>query len=247
MDAVQPALDAVHAQRLLVGFVARHRHDAAPDAGRAGALDLEQIEPLVRIGKVVARAVAVAGADEIEAGGDLDEALFPGEAFELDLGELAHGAAAAVGADDIGAAQRLGFAGRVGDGDVDMIGVLGKAGEPGGEAHLGKPARLDHRQRSADKLVLLPLQHERIRHRAFEHADVEYRDQFAAGAVAEMEQRRLQPARGVLGEGLRPRGRDRRASPRSADARSRRADPRPARAPLPSAAPGCPCAPGRAR
>jgi len=51
VDALQAALDAFHAQRLLVGFVGRDRHDAAPDSGRTVAFDLEQVEPFIGIGK----------------------------------------------------------------------------------------------------------------------------------------------------------------------------------------------------
>src|ERR1700730_13679533 len=87
MDALQAALDAGHAQRRLVGLLLRHREHAAPDAGRAFAFDLEQIDPLVGIGEIIARAVALAGGAEIEAGADLDEALGPGEALEGDVGE----------------------------------------------------------------------------------------------------------------------------------------------------------------
>src|SRR5262249_61501471 len=87
VDALQAALDAVHAQSLFVGFFRRNGHDAAPDPRRAVALDLEQVEPLLGIGKIVARAKAAAGSAEVEARADLDEALGPGEALELDVRE----------------------------------------------------------------------------------------------------------------------------------------------------------------
>jgi hypothetical protein len=83
-----------------------------------------------------------------------------------------------------------------------MIRVLGQADEFGGKPQLGKPARREQRHDGADELVLLPLQHERIRHFAVEQADVEGSDQFAGGAIAELEQRRLESARRTLGEGL---------------------------------------------
>ncbi len=85
MDALQAALDALHAQRFFVGFRFRHRKHAAPDSGRAVALDLEQVEPLVGIEEIIARAIALAGGAEIEAGADLDEALRPGETFESEF------------------------------------------------------------------------------------------------------------------------------------------------------------------
>src|ERR1700719_4364594 len=96
MDALQAALDAGHAQRRLVGLLFRHRENAAPDAGRAFAFDLEQIDPLVGIGEIIARAIALAGGAKIKTGADLDEALGPSEALERDAGETPHRARAAV-------------------------------------------------------------------------------------------------------------------------------------------------------
>src|SRR6266436_3297538 len=122
VDALQAALDALHAQGLLVGFLRRNRHDAAPDPGRAVALDLEQVEPFVRIGKIIAGAKTAAGCAEVEAGADLDEALGPGETLELDLRQPPHGAAPAIGADDVAAAKFFGLAGGVDDGHIDVVG-----------------------------------------------------------------------------------------------------------------------------
>ena len=90
MDALQAALDAGHAKRLFVGLLARYREHAAPDAGRTPAFDFEQVDPLVRIGEIIAGAIAVAGLTEIEVGADLDEALRPGETFECDFGKPPH-------------------------------------------------------------------------------------------------------------------------------------------------------------
>src|SRR5262249_61383120 len=109
--AVQAGLDALQAQGLLVGFLGRNRHDAAPDPGRAVALDFEQVEPFVRVGKIVAGAKAAASCAEVEAGADLDEAFGPGETLELDLRQPPHGAAPAIGADDVAAANFFGLAG----------------------------------------------------------------------------------------------------------------------------------------
>src|SRR5262249_24552742 len=111
VDALQAALDALHAQRLLVGFLGRNRHDAAPDPGRAVALDFDRVEPLVRVGKIVAGAKAAASGAEVEAGADLDEAFGPGETLDLDLRQPPHGAAPAIGADDVAAANFFGLAG----------------------------------------------------------------------------------------------------------------------------------------
>src|SRR5580704_3214311 len=124
VDALQAALDAGHAQRRFVGLLLGHRENAAPDAGRAFAFDLEQIDPFVGIGEIIARAIALAGGAEIEAGADLDEALGPGEALESDVGKAPHRAGAAVAADQIFAAELFGFAGGIGDCRFDTIGGL---------------------------------------------------------------------------------------------------------------------------
>ena len=81
--------------------------------------------------------------------------------------------------------------------------MLGQCGKHGGKPHFCQFALGEHRQHSANELVLLPLQHERIRHFAFEQANVESGDQFAGGAIAKLKQRRLESARGIRGEGLR--------------------------------------------
>ena len=49
---------------------------------------------------------------------------------------------------------------------------------------------------------MLPLQHERIRHFAFEEPDVECGDKLAAPAVAKLKNRRLKAARRIVGESL---------------------------------------------
>src|SRR5262249_32343907 len=72
VDALQAALHALRAHRLLVRFVLRHRKHAAPDAGRPVTFDLEQVEPLIGIEEVVPRAEAPVGYQEIEGGADLD-------------------------------------------------------------------------------------------------------------------------------------------------------------------------------
>src|SRR6266516_4578468 len=123
VDALQAALDALHAQGLFVGFLRRDRHDAAPDSGWAVALDLEQVEPFVRVGKIIAGAKAAAGRAEVEAGADLDEALGPGETLELDLRQPPHGAAPAIGADDVAAANFFALAGGVGGRHIDVAGA----------------------------------------------------------------------------------------------------------------------------
>ena len=83
-----------------------------------------------------------------------------------------------------------------------MIRVLGQADELGGKPHVGEFALGEQRHDGANELVLLPLQHERIRHLAVKQANIEGGDQFAGGAIAKLKQRRLESARGILGEGL---------------------------------------------
>src|SRR3989442_9364707 len=196
VDALQAALDALHAQGLFVGFLRRDRHDAAPDSGRAVALDLEQVEPFVRVGKIIAGAKAAAGCAEVEAGADLDEALGPGETLELDLRQPPHGAAPAIGADDVAAANFFALAGRVGRRHIDVVGALLETRDFGGKTGLGDAAWLDMRLCRPHQLVLLPLHHERIGHFALEQAEVEHGDEFAADAVAKVEDRREHSAAG---------------------------------------------------
>ena len=236
MDALQAALDALHAQRLFVGLVGRHRKDAAPDAGRPIALDLEQVEPLVGIGEIIA------GADS------------PG--WRLPKSKvvpiLMKRSAQVKPSNSISARRRT-----VLEPPSVPIRYLPRSVSVSPAALVtvtstwsaccaspvtlvekrtsARPARLDVRQRGAHQLVLLPLQHERVGHLALEQADVEHRDQLAGGAVAEMEQRRRHAAARILGEGLPLEPQARPASPRSADEWWRRAGPRRRPARLPSA------------
>ena len=64
------------------------------------------------------------------------------------------------------------------------------------------PVALSARLRRPHQLVLLPLHHERVRHFALEQIEVEHGDELAAHAVAEVEDRRLQSAAGVVREGF---------------------------------------------
>src|SRR5207244_7317112 len=127
-------------------------------------LDLEQVEPSVRVGKIVAGAKAAAGCAEVEAGADLDEALVPGETLELELRQPPHRAAPAIGADDVAAAKFFGLARGVDDGHIDVVGALLETRDFGGKTDLGDAARLDMRLCRPHQLVLLPLHHARIGH-----------------------------------------------------------------------------------
>src|SRR5208282_1532325 len=73
------------AERILIGLADAARKDRAPDAGLAVALDLEEVAPLLRVGEVVADAIAAAGRQEVEGGADLDEFLRVGETLEGDV------------------------------------------------------------------------------------------------------------------------------------------------------------------
>jgi hypothetical protein len=105
MNPLQTALKTRNAQYFLIGLRLRHRENAAPDARRSATFDFEQIEPLVGIGEVIARAIAPACGAEVKASADLDEALGPGKSHECDLGEAPYCAAAAVGADEVFATE----------------------------------------------------------------------------------------------------------------------------------------------
>src|ERR1700752_3968064 len=97
-------LHAGIAQYVLFALRRVGRVDRAPKSGRTVGGDLEAIAPRARIGEIAAIAIA-ALAFEIERRGENDEALRPGEAFEWNPGTPPHGAAAAVGADQIDAAM----------------------------------------------------------------------------------------------------------------------------------------------
>ncbi len=90
------------AGQLVFGVRRIGREHRAPQPGRAVGRHLEAIAPGARVGEIAARAIAAIGL-EIVRRGEHDEALRPGEAVERDAALLAHGAAAAVGADQLGA------------------------------------------------------------------------------------------------------------------------------------------------
>jgi len=77
--------------------------DRAPKSRWAVGRDLEAIAPRAGIGEIAAVAIAALGF-EIERRGQNDEALRPGEAFEIYAGTPTHRAAPAVGADQVNAA-----------------------------------------------------------------------------------------------------------------------------------------------
>ncbi len=192
---MQAALDARHAQRRFVGLGLGHRKHAAPDARRAIAFDLEQIDPLVGIGEVIARAIAASGRAEIEAGGDLDEAFWPGEASKA---IPASGRTVLLPPSapirylprsfSVSPAALMTVASTWSAVCARSTSLVEKRTSP-------QAARLDMGQRGVHELVLLPLHDIGISHFAFEQADIEHRDQLAAAAVAKMKQRRRHAAR----------------------------------------------------
>src|SRR4030095_13235700 len=82
------------------------REHRAPESRRAVGRDLEAIAPCAGAGEVAARAVAEVVL-KIERRGEYDEAFGPGEAVEGDARLLAHGAAAAVGTNDVSTLVRF--------------------------------------------------------------------------------------------------------------------------------------------
>ena len=136
---------------------------------------MEQVRPFLGIGDVVALGIAVLA----EVVGDLDVqgAIGIGEAFELDVELLAHDAAGALAADQIGAGNRFGFARRIGHLRHHAVGVLGERGEGRGEPQIDVRVRLGELERFLDDLDALALQHIRKAGVVLEMAVVELGDQ----------------------------------------------------------------------
>ena len=103
-EAGEPVRCATEVEQgcFVLGRIGREHAAPQPAAVRPG--HLEGGRPLDRVHRVVA--VGEAERLEVEGGRDDQEAFGPGEAAEVDALRLAHDAAAAVGADQPGAAQR---------------------------------------------------------------------------------------------------------------------------------------------
>src|SRR5262249_23489532 len=99
-EFLQPLLDRIRIQRLLVGLIQPSGKEHAPKPAAVVAGDLEQRTPLVGIGKIITRALRVFGIER-ERRGQHQETLGMGVAFERYAERLAHGGTSAIGADQI--------------------------------------------------------------------------------------------------------------------------------------------------
>src|SRR5262249_27291049 len=126
-EFLQPFLDAVGGERHVIVLIGPEREDRAPQTAGMLAAHLEEVAPLLRIGKIVAIDEAWIDGAEVEAGRDLDELLRIGESFEVDAGDPADGAMAAVATDHIAGVEPLG-AGWRGNLDVDAVSLRRDAG-----------------------------------------------------------------------------------------------------------------------
>jgi hypothetical protein len=125
---------------------------------------------------------------EVEEHADDEEPLRPGKAFERRAHRAAHGAARAVGADEIAAADRLDAPGRL-DAGEDPVAVLGRIDEAMRKAHrAAEAAEAVVEQRR--QLVLLAVQAERVRRHIGEHRQIPFDDD-AFVAAADLPARHL--------------------------------------------------------
>src|SRR6266568_2170514 len=104
-ERLHARLHASVAQYLLFALRRIGRINRAPKRWRTVGRDLEAIAPGAGVGEIAAVAVAALGFEIVRSGED-DAALRPGKAFERDAGTPAHGAAAAVSANEIAASVR---------------------------------------------------------------------------------------------------------------------------------------------
>ena len=137
----------------------RHREDHAPYSRRPFVGHLEQRGPFLRIGEVRVHRVAVR---RIVVGrARHDEALVPGEAVEPHVGALAHGAAAAVRADQPGGLEYFRSA-RGRRSHRDRIGRLRDVGHLVREAHRGVRKGRELAENDRSETMLLKMQAVRI-------------------------------------------------------------------------------------
>ena len=193
----EPRLNPLIAQHFFVRCVAEGREKCAPDAFALVARHLDHGAPAFGMGDVVAVAVA-GGFFEIVIGGDDDEALFPGEAREIDIQRLADDRPAAVGADEI--APRMGFGRSVGrlHGDLDAVIVLDDARDLAFADQFETVDLLREIPGDLDRLVLFDLQRIGVGQHVGDIAVIELGDDAVRGAVAPLEQRRFDAARQQL-------------------------------------------------
>src|SRR6185437_7337049 len=189
-EFLHPRLHRVIAQKLVIGLRRLCRVNRPPQAGRAIGRDLEAIAPLVGIGEIAARAITARCA-EIEGRRQDDEPLGPGEAFEGDAALLAHDAAPAIGADQIGALVPA-LALWAAHGDRDAAGALldGDDLVPEEDFDIGQFAHAPEDELC--RLELLALDDERKARVVLQQRVVEFRDLAPAWPVPELKDRRDQ-------------------------------------------------------
>src|SRR5439155_2828342 len=126
---------AIGGERPVIVLIGPEREDRAPQTAGMLAAHLEEVTPLLRIGKIVAIDEAWVDGAKVEAGRDLDELLRIGKSFEVDAGDLADSAMAAVATDHIGDVEPV-HAGWRGDLDIDAVSLQRDAGDAMAEAHV---------------------------------------------------------------------------------------------------------------
>src|SRR5262249_43491597 len=100
LDSLQSGVRGFVTERLLVGFLRTSRKERPPSSSLIVAGDLEEADPLARIGEVVAIAAAEHPL-EVGEGREHEKALREGVALECDAECFADRAATTVGADDV--------------------------------------------------------------------------------------------------------------------------------------------------
>ena len=183
-EFLQPRFEPLRRERRVLVLVVGDRENRAPQPVRVFAAHLEQVAPLARVGEIIAEAQIGIDRLEFEGGRDLDELFRIGESLELDVGELAHGAAPAVAADHVVGAQRLDAARRR-DLDVDAVRGLHQPGDVVRKPHVeiaGVGVLGGNRRR---ELVLLILQHERKLDLVLQEIEIELRDHRVAWPIVE--------------------------------------------------------------
>ena len=163
----------------------------APAVGRT--LPVEQVRPFLGIGDVIALGIAVL--PEVVGDFDIQGAVGIGEALEFDAELLAHDAACAFAADEIGAANDFRFAGRAGHLRRHGVGALGECRKRRRQPQVDVGMRLRERERFLHDLDPLALQHIGKTRIVREVAVIELGDQPVVVAVPIVEQRRDDAAR----------------------------------------------------
>src|SRR4029077_12881592 len=134
-EFLQPPLDRVRIQRLLVGLVRSSRKEQPPKAVAIVSRDLEQRAPFVGVGKVIAGAVRMFGV-EGEGCGQHQKTLRMRISLESRAERLAYRGATAVRADQVRSIELV-RASRVLDQHLDPVIELPQRRDPRGKIHSG--------------------------------------------------------------------------------------------------------------